>query len=232
MHRIAIISPDTSEEIRENLTALDIEPVPIPRTGLVQGPISGHPDIQLFVHGNRVFCHPGIDTGFLDRIEGHADVTICATRLSKEYPGDVAYNIACTGTHAFHHHDVIDPAVRDYLLGTGVIPCGVSQGYSKCSTMIVGERAIVTADASIHAAALAAGLAPLLIRPGYIDLPGYEYGFIGGASGLDGDAVLVAGTLYHHPDYEAIAAYIVAQGKRIALLGRGRAVDIGSIFVL
>jgi hypothetical protein len=108
----------------------------------------------------------------------------------------------------------------------------VNQGYAKCSTAIVGESWLITADTSIHAAAHAAGLDPLLVRPGYIDLPGYEYGFIGGASGLAGDMVLMTGTLYHHPDHEAIEAYVGERGRKLMILSRKRAVDLGTIFVL
>ena len=232
MHHIAIISPDASEEILGNLAALDIEPISVPKTGLVQGPISGHPDIQVFVFGNRVFCHPDIDPSFRARIEKHAEVIICPTRLSIHYPGDVPYNVACTGSHAFHHHAALDPAVKEYLLGSGIVLCGVSQGYAKCSTLILGKDAIITADSSIHGAASARGIDSLLIRPGHIDLPGYEYGFIGGAAGLAGDMVLVTGTLAHHPDYEAIEEYAGARGKIIAILSRQQAVDLGTIFIL
>jgi len=232
MNRIAIISQDASDEMRGNLVKRGIEPVPIPKTALVQGPVSGHPDLQIFVCGSRILCHPDIDPAFLGRIENHAEVLICPTLLSRTYPGDVPYNVAFTGSHAFHHHTAIDPRLRDFLLERGVSLCGVSQGYAKCSALIAGERSIITADASIHEAARIAGLDPLIIRPGHIDLPGYGYGFIGGAAGLDGDTVLVSGTLAHHPDYEAIEEYIVARGKKIVALSRQRAVDLGTIFIL
>jgi hypothetical protein len=232
MDRIAIINPDATEEIRGNLIKRGIEPVPIPKTVLVQGPLSGHPDLQVFVCGRRVFCHPDIDRAFRAKVDRHAETVACSTRLSMDYPGDIPYNIAFTGSHAFHHCAVIDPAIREFLLERGVALSGVSQGYAKCSTLVAGERAIITSDASIHAAARAAGLEPLLVRPGYIDLPGYDYGFIGGAAGLAGDMVLLTGTLTHHPDYESIEDFIVTRGKRIEPLSRMKAVDLGTIFVL
>ena len=47
------------------------------------------------------------------------------------------------------------------------------------------------------------GIDVLLIRPGYIELPGYPYGFIGGTNGnLSKDIIVFSGSLKEHPDYE------------------------------
>ncbi len=232
MDRIAIINPDTPAEIINNLKRLDIEPIPIPKTGLVDGPLAGHPDIQVFIHEKHVFCHPDISASFASKIEKHAEVIICSTRLTKDYPGDVLYNIACAGSSAFRHSGGADPRVEEYLRSHNITAAGVKQGYAKCSTLIVDDNSIVTADVSIHRAASSQGLASLLISPGTIDLPGYGYGFIGGATGLCDDMVFCAGTLSHHPDYETIVRFIDERAKKIVPLGRMPAVDLGTIFVL
>jgi len=232
MSHIAIVSPDASEEIRGNLRALDLEPVAIPRTGLVERPISGHPDIQVFVHENRIFCHPDISRSFIAKIEARAEVVLCATRLSCAYPDDIPYNVACTGSHAFHHAGSIDPAIREYLSSKNIALVGVRQGYAKCTTLVVDAGAIVTADRSIHEAASLHGIESLEISPGSIDLPGYRYGFIGGATGACGNMLLCTGTLEHHPDYKKIAAFISGRGKRIVPLSRRPAVDLGTILII
>ncbi len=232
MDRIAIINPDTPVEIIDNLKKMDIEPIAIPKTDRVDGPLAGHPDIQIFVHGRRVFCHPDISASFASKIENHAEVTICPTRLVKDYPGDVPYNIACAGQWAFRHSAGADPVIEDYLRSEKIFTIGVGQGYAKCSTLIVDDGSIITADVSIHRAASSKGLVSFLITPGHIDLTGYGYGFIGGATGTCDGMVLCAGTLSHHPDYSAIEDFIIKRGKKIVPLGRERAVDLGTIFVL
>lgn len=232
MDRIAVINPDVPGEIIDSLKKMDIEPVLIPKTGLVDGPLAGHPDIQIFVHGDRVFCHPDISPSFVTAIEKHADVTLCTTPLSRAYPADVPYNIACAGPWAFRHSAGSDPLVEEYLRSKNITAVGVSQGYAKCSTLIVDDTSIVTADASIHRAASSRGIESLLISAGYIDLPGYRYGFIGGATGLRENMVLFAGTMTHHPHYAMIEDFIVGRGKKIVPLGRMAAVDLGTIFVL
>ncbi len=232
MKRIAIINPDASVEIIANLKKLEIEPVTIPKTGLVEAPLAGHPDIQVFVHKNRVFCHPDISLSFISTIERHAEVIICRTKLAMTYPGDVPYNIACAGPWAFRYRGGSDPLVEEYLRSKNITAVAVNQGYARCSTLIVDVSSIITADMTIHNGALSCGLSSLLISPGHIDLPGYGYGFIGGAMGTCDDIVLCSGTLSHHPDYGAITDFIQSRGKKIVPLGTSRAVDLGTIFVL
>ncbi|MBP7736637.1 MAG: hypothetical protein KA369_11740 [Spirochaetes bacterium] len=232
MKRIAIINPDASGEIIGNLKKMDIEPIPIPKTDRVDAPLAGHPDIQVFVHGERVFCHPDISLSFVSALEQYAEVTICSTKLLKAYPGDVPYNIACAGPWAFKHPVGSDPLVEEYLLSKNIAAAAVNQGYARCSTLIVDDLSIITADVSIHRAALSRGLVSLQIVPGHIDLPGYGYGFIGGATGPCDAMVLCSGALAHHPDYGAIADFIESRGKKIVPLGTSRAVDLGTIFVL
>lgn len=232
MNRIAIISPDAPIEILDNLRKRDIEPVIMSRTDRVARPLSGHPDMQIFVHGGRVFCHPDIARPFLEKIEPHAKIVICPTRLAPDYPRDIPYNIACTGLAAFHHHASIDPLLAEHLKCQGISLRGVPQGYAKCSTLIVDDGSIITADESIRLAAIAAGLKALKIRPGFIGLPGYAFGFIGGATGRAGDMILCTGTLEHHPDYELMLGFISDRGKYFVALGKAPAVDMGTIYTI
>ncbi|HOT46657.1 MAG TPA: hypothetical protein PLM53_02305 [Spirochaetota bacterium] len=232
MDRIAVINPDAPGEIIENLIKMDIEPILIPKTGLVDGPLAGHPDIQIFVHGDRIFCHPDISVSFVNMMEKYADVTLCSTPLTRAYPADVPYNIACAGQWAFRHSAGSDPGIEEYLRSKKIAAVGVSQGYAKCSTLIVDDNSIITADMSIHRAATSRGVESLPISAGHIDLPGYRYGFIGGATGMWDNMVLCAGTLEQHPDYSLIEDFVVTRGKKIVPLGRMPAVDLGTIFVL
>jgi hypothetical protein len=71
-----------------------------------------------------------------------------------------------------------------------------------------------------------------LITPGYIDLPGYNYGFIGGASGEFNNTVFFSGRIDHHPDFDMIRNFIINKEKSIINLSESRAVDIGSIFII
>src|SRR3712207_6103016 len=58
------------------------------------------------------------------------------------------------------------------------------QGYTKCSTAIVNDSAIITSDKNIAKSLQKENIDILLLPPGDIILPGLNYGFIGGACGL------------------------------------------------
>ncbi|HPF05411.1 MAG TPA: hypothetical protein PK293_05190 [Spirochaetota bacterium] len=231
MKYFALIDPSLAPEAVKKLKLLDIEPLAVPRTDLVDKPLSGHPDIQVFLHRGIAFFHPDIDKNFLKRLSSYCDIRIGTTRLSDKYPGDIAYNIAATEEYAFHKKNAADEIIKDYFEDNNIPIIEVKQGYTKCSTLIIDERRIITADSSIHNAALQAGFNSLLIKPGYIALPGYQYGFIGGASGKFKNRIIFTGRIDHHPDREKIYSFIETAGCSIEILSDDPALDTGSLLI-
>jgi len=232
MSRIAIISPIASKEIKKKLANLDFEPLGIPRCNLVDDPISYHPDIQIFIHKNKIFCHPNIPGNFLNKLKKNNDIIICKTKLNNKYPGDIPYNIACTGKFAFHKTEITDNFIAEYLFSQNIKLINIRQGYSKCSTLVIDNERIITADSSIHRAAELNNIKSLLIARGFIDLPGYKYGFIGGATGTFGNKIFFSGKIDHHPDYRRIMNWIYTSNKMVIYLSNERAIDLGTIFFL
>ncbi len=231
MNYFALIDPRLPFKALSGLKKLDIEPVAVPITGLVDEPVSGHPDIQLFLHNGIAFVHPDIDASFVKKLDAFCEVRHGAARLSRRHPGDIAYNIAVAGDTAFHRLRATDSEVSSYLSKKNIRLIDVKQGYTKCSTLIADDRSIITADRSIHNAAIDDGLDSLLITPGHINLPGYKYGFIGGISGRIENTVLLTGNIDHHPDREEIYNFIESKGLSIKLLSDEEAIDTGSILV-
>jgi len=231
MKRTAIISPDASKDIYNNLKKLDIEPLGIHRTDKVKRQLSGHPDIQLFIHKNSAFCHPDIPHPFIKKIEKRIEIILCPSILSSEYPEDIPYNIACTGLISFHNIHFTDRLILDFHKTEKIKIAHVNQGYAKCSTMILDFNTIITDDKSIHKKAQLNGLNSLLINKGYVDLPGFNYGFIGGASGTTGENILLTGSIDHHPDYYIIMEFIEKANKKVVYLSQDRITDIGSILI-
>ena len=232
MDPLALISPDASADILSGLQKHGIMPMSIPPSPDVASPLAGHPDLQVFYFNKRIFCQKNTDRSFLKKIESHAEIIVCDSALSPRYPDDIPFNVACTGTHAFHRFQFCDKTVKDYLHSTGIDLVDVKQGYAKCSTCLVDESHIITADRSIHAAGMAAGVSSLLISPGYVTLPGYEYGFIGGASGMFGDRVFFTGLLHGHPDRSAIIDFIESCNKNAVVLSQGPLLDLGSLLIV
>lgn len=232
MKSLAIIDPRSPENIVKNLNREGFYTIYSPLCSVIDQPISGHPDIQMFIHNNNLFVHPDIDTEFLSKIENYINIVSCPTKLSRRYPADVPYNIACVGKIALHKKVITEKNIQEYFLRNGIEIINTNQGYSKCSTLIVDESGIITADISIHNAAQSAGIESLLISQGYIDLPGYKYGFIGGASGRYLNTIYLTGTIDHHPDCGRIVHFIESRGKTLKYLSNRVIFDAGSIFFI
>ena len=103
----------------------------------------------------------------------------------------------------------------------------VNQGYAACSCLCF-RGLVITADRGI-ARALDGVCDTLLIKPGGISLPPYGTGFIGGASGADGDKVLFVGDIAAHPDGERMVSALESRGAKCASLGGGELFDVGGI---
>ncbi len=232
MKPCAIIDPRLSETIKKNLDNAGFFTISVPLSHLVDTPLSGHPDIQLFLHEKNLFVQPDIDNSFLHKIDRYVNIIQCTTRLKRSYPDDTPYNIACTGTIAIHKNDSTDKCILEYFLQNKINIINTRQGYSKCSTLIVDESSIITADKSIHNAAMSAGIDSLLITHGHVDLPGYNYGFIGGASGKFRNTIYLTGRINHHPDAVRIRSFIESRGLNLIFLSDQKIFDSGSIFFI
>ena len=107
-----------------------------------------------------------------------------------------------------------------------------NQGYAKCSCAIINENTVITADRSI-ANALDNFADVLLIKPGDIELPGYEYGFIGGCCGrLDKDKLAFYGDPYRHSSGREIVSFIEKHDCEPVSLKNGNLFDFGGFIPL
>jgi len=123
----------------------------------------------------------------------------------------------------------------------------VPQGYTRCCCLPVDDTSFITSDRGIEKALTAAGADVLLIEKGHIELPGFEYGFIGGCAGHvimpPGDTsydynghmvptILFNGDLSKHPNFESIIRFINERKIDIAYFEDYPLTDIGSILAL
>ena len=180
-------------------------------TKLTYYPVSTHPDIYM--------CSMGT---------GRPVFFGCPEKIGSKYPENIRYNAACTGKFFIHNLRHTDPGLMKAAENT--VKINVSQGYTKCSVLIVDEDSIITSDEGIYKSCYGK-LNVLLINPGHIRLRGFPYGFIGGTSGRIGDTVIFNGDITRHPDYEKIAAFIESRDLKIKYFTSSELEDIGSIIV-
>ena len=232
---IAILDTRTPQNIRLSLEKHGYELLFIPKNPRLDEPVSAHPDMRLFILGKKVFISQeekdelSSVTERLSR-EGY-EIIPCSVSLSKKYPNDIAFNCVRVGNCLFGNLKHIVPEILQAAKDEGLSLISVKQGYTKCSTVIVSDNAVITADCSIGKACIQNGIDVLLISSadGDILLHGYSRGFIGGASGTCGDKIYFCGDLDSHPDEKSIREFCKKHKKTAVSLGERRLVDIGSI---
>ncbi len=192
-------------------------------------PVSTHADMLLLAVDNTLFIHK--DYPLIDPF-GFERIIRIDERMEKRYPYDVLLNIAIVGKNVFANTKHASKTVLEHLERHGYHIHHVSQGYAHCSCLTVGDNALITADKGIAIAAQNNGVDALLINEGYISLPPYQYGFIGGASGSVGDSIYLCGSLEGHPDKDKIIKFCNERKKQIVELCDIPLCDIGGILFI
>lgn len=211
------------------------------------------PSLQRFLQSNG-FQLKSLDVPVVyPEISTHADILLCQLglwekaqifhgdpeKLTRNYPGNIRYNAVCTGKYFIHNLQYTDPdllaaaeakAAADSTILTKI---HVKQGYTRCSLLPVDDRSFITSDAGIAKTLADHDTDVLLIHPGHIHLPGFDYGFIGGTGGglpLSGRRLLVVnGNIETHPDHKKIATFLEDRDIDLYYSKDSPLMDIGSI---
>lgn len=197
--------------------------------------ISFHPDILMHPAGDGdLIVAPNVSDSFIKKLKCLSiNIIIGQTYLKRNYPENIAYNVARIGNKAFHNLKYTDPVLRDVLEKKGVKFINVKQGYTKCNMVVIDDNSFITSDNGIYKTAEKLGFECLLIEPGDIVLSGFDYGFIGGAAGLiSRNKLLITGDLKYHRNYEKIIDFLNKKGIEPLYLTFNQIKDIGSIIPL
>ena len=201
----------------------------LPEFEALESPVNAHPDMLAVNVCGKLFIHK--ENTKLASLLSSCGITFCASNaeVGKKYPHDVSLNLFKVKNVLFSCVKHASKEIVSYAKDLGLETVNVKQGYTKCSSMILGEG-IVTADTSIYGAALLHGVPALLICPGHIDIEKYNTGFIGGASfELCHGKTAVFGDISTHPEHEKILEFAKEQGCEIVSLGEGNLFDYGGI---
>lgn len=184
--RYVIIDYRASEEILNHLKNLNIEPIKTMKCSDLQEPVDGHPDMVIHPIDFETFViAPNVYDYYRNVLEGKGIKVIKGGKtLSRNYPEDIAYNVARIGRYAVHNTKHTDQVLKYYLEEAGIEFIHVNQGYTKCSIAPVSENKALTSDFLIHEKLISYNIDCLYINPKVVYLKGYDNGFIGGCTGL------------------------------------------------
>lgn len=201
-----------------------------PPSSVLYEAVCGHPDMMMHICKKNILVHKDMDTEFIQKLVllGYK-VYKSSSTLQTKYPYNILLNSLSIDNLFVHSLKFTDTNLL--LLASNKKLINVNQGYSKCSTCIVNNHAIITSDVSIAKALTLENIDVLLIPPGDILLPGLNYGFIGGATGLLQDNVLAFyGHLDHYLYGKEILRFLNKHRVEPVFLRNGKLIDRGSIF--
>lgn len=226
-----IIDYRTSEEEKNALELLGYKIFICPPCQKLYAAVCGHPDMLLHVMDNKIIVHKDIPTDFLNTISKlNLDIVLSHSHITSNYPKDIILNAVSTSNLFIHYTDYSDKNLMELAIATGKKIIRVKQGYTKCSTAIVTDNSIITSDKGIAAAFKNENFDVLLLPPGDIELPGLNYGFIGGTCGLIEKSLLAFyGDLEYYAYGKDVLSFLKKHKVEPVFLRKGKLIDRGSI---
>ena len=209
---IAIVDERMPQDAKACLSDLGFSVISLPPFSNLAAPVASHPDMLMLPLGDLLFVYREYyetHASLLDTIAKAAGRKLCAVEkaVSEQYPEDIGLNLFTVGKHLVGRTDKAPREVLDYAEERGYTLHLVKQGYAKCSTVVLGDSAVITADPSILAAVNTMGIDSLSISAGGVSLPGYDYGFLGGACGVFGNRVFFCGALHKHRGFACFGGF-------------------------
>lgn len=196
----------------------------------INNSLSSHPDLQVCkINNKKIVVEPSLYKYYKENLLKYGIIVILGKeRVGQSYPQDTIYNLASNGKIAIHNFSITDKAVLEEVTKEGLTKVDVKQGYGKCNVLFT-KTGLITSDKGIYDKVKLEK--KLLIRPGFIKLENYSYGFVGGASGY-GDNLYLLGDLKKHPDFEKIEKFLKDDQTDFELLGEDTLEDFGSLIFL
>lgn len=194
--------------------------------------ISAHPDMSICKIDDLMFVDDEVNNLFTF-FERKSIKREYPKNEFLKYPHDIAFNCAVLGKNLICNKKYTSCEIIAFAESNGYNIIDVKQGYAKCSTCIVAENAIITEDSGIAKQCSLNGIEVLCINKGYVKLEGYNYGFIGGCSGLiDASTLAFNGRIDLHPDFIKIKEFCKKFGVETVSLNNEPLCDAGSIIVI
>ncbi|MBE6582703.1 MAG: hypothetical protein E7648_05525 [Ruminococcaceae bacterium] len=225
-----LVDAKMSNKVRDSLLSYG-EVVSLPKWKGLPEPVSSHPDMLFYpLPDGKILVgrdYYNENRGFFDALG--CDFVLDEKTPSGEYPFDVRFD--CLGVNGVLYGK--DGFVSERIAEQYMSFVSVNQGYTRCSVAMLSEKCAVTADRGIASALSKNGIDVLTIRPGHIELKGYDSGFIGGAGALLSDGVYgFFGDLLSHPDGEMIAEFAARHKIKAVSLSDEPLSDNGGLLIL
>lgn len=232
INKVLVVDSRMSVTSKRTLICLGYVLIEIPECLRFEHPICAHPDLHVLKFSDKLHVFSFVKemfTNFRFIEVGREQEPEKSVEILK-YPDNVFLNCAVVGKNLICNKKFTSETVLQNALIDGYNIIQVKQGYAKCSTCVVCDNAIITEDDGIASSCEKAGIDVLKITKGYVKLEGYDYGFIGGASGLiEKDVLAINGNINLHPDGKRMIEFCEKHGVNVKSLNNEPLYDVGSI---
>lgn len=193
--------------------------------------IASHPDLQIhFLTQTMAICGKSVFDYYRSILPHNIELYAGKTDIGDTYPQICAYNIARVGEFVICNLKYAEKSIIDFYKRQGKKIINVKQGYTKCNICPISDNTFITEDMGIHNAVQnICGINSVILNTGSVALKGFDYGFIGGATGFVENKVLFCGSLSENPYKEEILLSINKCGAEYFELSNDKLYDYGSI---
>ncbi len=193
--------------------------------------VSTHPDMQIhFISADTAVCHPDTAEYYAEILPSDIKILKGRTKAEGTYPAICAYNIARVDKFVICNTKYAEKSIIDFYNENGYKIIHVNQGYAKCNICPLTSDVFITEDVGIfNTTKEIEGITPILIEHGSVKLKGFDYGFVGGASGLFKNKLLLCGSLKGNSNQNKIKNALKTYGCEYAELSDKALCDFGSI---
>ena len=230
--RAVIIDYRACDEIINFLKKLNIEPIKTVKCTDLQEPVDGHPDMVIHPVDYKTFVvAPNVYDYYRNVLKDIGIKVIKGGKtLCRNYPEDIAYNVARIGRYAVHNLQHTDQVLKYYLEEAGIEFIHVNQGYTKCSTAAVNDNKALTSDLILHEKLKSYNIDCMFINPEVVYLKGYNHGFIGGCTGLINEKIFLStGKIHDKNILNPLKEFIRSAGYIYVEASSGQIIDLGSL---
>ncbi len=233
--KFAIVDFRADEKIFETIRKFNIIPIKTIKCDDILEPVCGHPDMVIHPIDNKnIVIAPNVFDYYASIFENSGIKLIKGGKtLSRNYPNDIAYNVARIRNYAIHNLKYTDEVLKYYLQKSDISFVHVNQGYTKCSTACIDNDKAITSDFTIYTTIRNLGLKCLYFNSQNVYLKGFEYGFAGGCMGmLDDKNFLLTGRIYDKEQRKELYNFVETSAFKVIEASDEILTDYGTIIVI
>ena len=232
---LLVVHANTPETTIQQLQAMGYQVIRSMKCRALPDTVAEHPDMQIhLLRDDLAIVPPECYSYYRAKLPDSVELLLGESELTGTYPGDCAYNVARIKNTVFCNLKAVDPKLLAYYQGEGFSIIHNNQGYTKCNMAVIGNEVVVTEDIGIHKTIIANKLQidSVYIPKGEVKLPGFPYGFIGGACGGWDHTLFWYGNPMSCSYYGTIEMMCENIGVKNISLFKGSLYDMGGIICI